>query len=134
MAGRLGQQLMAIAAEGNRRQVYLAPDIRHSGAADATSRRLFRLEKCPRTRWFSPPNYGMASWSDLFTSRQLVVNYFRISSAKPESKPTLVHVAGLSPDQAEAYGATVATYLGLGASRLTDVQIHFADGRTPGVR
>ena len=72
MAGRLGQQ-PAIAAEGNRRRVYLAPDVRHSGVAECDLPPFVPTEEMPENpRWFSPPSYGMASWSDLFTSRQLV--------------------------------------------------------------
>ena len=74
MAGRMGVKLMAIVAEGDRGRVYIAPNEEHeSGASDA------RLDWKPATtmpdnpRWFSPPLYGLCTFGDLFTERQLVM-------------------------------------------------------------
>ena len=72
MAGRMGARLMAIVAEGNRGRVYLAPTEEHESAA-----REARLDWKPamsmpdNPRWFSPPLYGLSTFGDLFTHRQL---------------------------------------------------------------
>ena len=72
-AGRMGASLMAIVAEGQRGRVYLAPTEKHEAAA-----RMARPEWKPEAampdnpRWFSPPLYGLKTYGDLFTPRQLV--------------------------------------------------------------
>ena len=73
-AGRMGARLMAIVAEGERGRVYLAPTpemeaVALTGAADVEA----GTSRCPRTRaGFSPPHYGLTTFGDLFTPRQLV--------------------------------------------------------------
>jgi len=76
MAGRMGAQLMAIVAEGLRGRVYLEPTEEHSIVAHSTIPvSLNGLEQMlaydPRNIWCCP--YGLKTFSDLFTSRQLVV-------------------------------------------------------------
>jgi len=72
IAGRMGAQLMAIAAEGHRRRHYLPPTEEHEKAAQTS-----RPEDAPESalpdnaRWFSPPLYGMKNYADLFSNRQL---------------------------------------------------------------
>jgi putative DNA methylase len=71
-AGRLGQKLMAIIAEGDKGRVYLPPDNRHEAVA-VTARPSWRPEaEMPlKHRNFQPPVYGMEKFGDLFTDRQL---------------------------------------------------------------
>ena len=70
-AGRMGAQLMAIAAEGKRQRYDPAPDADHEGAADVP-----RPDEVPDSeishnpRYLTAPNYGMRTWADLFTNRQ----------------------------------------------------------------
>ncbi|MBX6332630.1 MAG: DUF1156 domain-containing protein, partial [Gemmatimonadaceae bacterium] len=72
-AGRMGARLMAIVAEGERGRVYLAPTPEHEAAA-----RKARPEWKPEMalpdnpRDFKTPNYGLTTYGDLFTPRQLV--------------------------------------------------------------
>jgi len=72
-AGRVGAQLMAIAAEGNRRRHYLPPNEEHVKAANVP-----RPENVPDTELpeqalgFRVQGYGMTHHADLFTNRQLV--------------------------------------------------------------
>jgi putative DNA methylase len=73
-AGRMSAQLMAIAAEGDRRRVYLPPNDEHEAAADVP-----RPADVPETELpkqglgFRVQGYGMTSHADLFTNRQLSV-------------------------------------------------------------
>jgi putative DNA methylase len=72
-AGRMGQRLMAIVAEGDRGRVYLSPtpeqeDIaKHAQPIDPPE-----TELPERALGFRIQEYGMKKWRDLFTERQLV--------------------------------------------------------------
>ena len=73
-AGRMGARLMAIVAEGDRGRVYLAPTLEMETIAltDATGRGSPKtpLPDDPRNFWDSA--YGLTTYGDLFTPRQLV--------------------------------------------------------------
>jgi putative DNA methylase len=72
-AGRMRARLMAIVAEGERGRVYLAPTEEHEAAAwKAKPEWKPELLMPENPRWFSPPGYGLTSYGDLFTPRQLV--------------------------------------------------------------
>lgn len=71
-AGRMGQRLMAIVAEGTRGRVYLAPTAEHLAVAESA-----QPEWRPETPLHGKcrvnvSNYGVDVYGDLFTSRQLV--------------------------------------------------------------
>lgn len=71
-AGRLSAQLMAIVAEGEHGRVYLAPDPEHEHIADVPKPDDYPSGDLPNNpRDFKTPNYGMKTFSDLFTNRQL---------------------------------------------------------------
>lgn len=72
-AGRMGSRLMAIVAEGERGRVYLAPTREHEAVAGrATPEWKPDVAMPDNPRWFSPPLYGLTTFGDLFTPRQLV--------------------------------------------------------------
>jgi putative DNA methylase len=72
-AGRMGARLMAIVAEGKRGRVYLGPTPEHEAAA-RKAKPEWRLEMAlpDNPRDFKTPNYGLTTYGDLFTPRQLV--------------------------------------------------------------
>jgi len=72
-AGRMGARLMAIVAEGDRGRVYLAPTLEMEAIA-LTAQPTWKPEVAmpENPRWFSPPLYGLKTYGDLFTPRQLV--------------------------------------------------------------
>ena len=73
VAGRMGARLMAIVAEGNRGRVYLAPTPEMEAiplTAQPTWRPETQLPDDPRNFW--TPAYGLTTYGDLFTARQLV--------------------------------------------------------------
>ncbi len=73
-SGRMGARLMAIVAEGNRGRVYLAPTLEHEAVAREAEPLWTPGTKLPeRALGFRVQEYGMTTWSDLFTARQLVV-------------------------------------------------------------
>ena len=73
VAGRMGAKLMAVVAEGKRGRVYLAPTPEMEAIAESAAPTWKPDVDMPENpRWFSPPYYGLKSFGDLFTPRQLV--------------------------------------------------------------
>ena len=132
-AGRMGQRLMAVVAEGARGRIYLSPteeQVRIAASAQPDWRPEMDLPNNPRD--FKTPNYGLTKFGDLFTPRQLVA-LTTFSDLVPEA---IVRVradalaAGMTDDGrglgsggsgATAYAEAVGLYLGLGVSRLADI-------------
>lgn len=72
-AGRMGARLMAIVAEGDRGRVYLSPTSEHEAAARQAQPEWKPDNDLPvNPRDFKTPNYGLTTFGDLFTPRQLV--------------------------------------------------------------
>jgi putative DNA methylase len=72
-AGRMGARLMAIVAEGARGRVYLDPTEAMEAIAKSAQPTWQPDVPMPQNpRWFSPPLYGLKTYGDLFTPRQLV--------------------------------------------------------------
>jgi putative DNA methylase len=131
-AGRMGARLMAIACEGERERVYLAPTPEMEALA-LTAQPTWTPEVVmpENPRWFSPPLYGLKTYGDLFTSRQLVaLTTFSdlVQEAREKVKCDAV-IAGFPDDGktlnelgvgAIAYADAVATYLACGISRSAD--------------
>ena len=72
-AGRMGARLMAVVAEGDRGRVYLSPTaVMEEVAASASAS--WKPDKVlpDNPRDFKTPNYGLTTFGDLFTPRQLV--------------------------------------------------------------
>ena len=131
-AGRMGARLIAIVAEGTRGRVYLAPTAQHEAAAlGAKPQWKPEVEMPENPRWFSPPLYGLKTYGDLFTARQLVA-LTTFSDLVQESRELVERdalTAGLPDDRrplrdggtgATAYAEAVGVYLGLAVSRSAD--------------
>lgn len=127
----LGRALIATVAEGNRSRTYLAPDDAARAAAQVAEPRDVpggTLAANPRD--FKTPNYGMTTFSSLFTNRQLTA-LTTFSDLVVEARERVLadaQAAGV-PDGlrleaggigAAAYADAVATYLGLAADRIGD--------------
>ena len=131
-AGRMGQRLMAIVAEGTRGRVYLAPTEEHEAIANqARPEWKPEVEMPENPRWFSPPMYGMKTYGDLFTPRQLVA-LTTFSDLVQEAREKVIEDArksGWDDDGqgldaggtgATAYGDAVAVYLAFAVDRSSD--------------
>jgi putative DNA methylase len=111
-AKRITSQLMAVAAEGRRRRIYLSPSDDHVSVATVEA----PVETVVGSLGYYPrdlkaPTYGLTEFTDLFTNRQLV-SLTELSDLVTEARErVLAH--GASRDYADA----VATYLGIGVSR-----------------
>lgn len=131
-AGRMGEKLMAVVAEGVRGRVYLAPtDEMERIALQAQPNWKPEIEMPLKHRNFQPPGYGMTTFGDLFTSRQLVaLTTFSdlVSEAIAKVRADAL-ASGMEDDGrgleaggkgATAYGEAVGVYLGFAHSRATD--------------
>jgi putative DNA methylase len=131
-AGRMGARLMVIVAEGKRGRVYIAPTLEAEAIAGrAQPRWKPELAMPENPRWFSPPLYGLKTYGDLFTPRQLVAltTFSELAAeARERVKRDALH-AGLTDDGitldaggtgATAYADAVATYLAATISKVAD--------------
>lgn len=132
-AGRMGARLMAIVAEGNRGRVYLPPLEDHGNIA----RQATPAWK-PDLKVTTPchdvdrlPMYGMPTWGDAFTKRQLVaLTTFSELVGEAIAKCRADAVKAGLPDNgegldagglgAQAYAEAVGVYLALNLGRMTD--------------
>ena len=131
-AGRLGVRLMAIVAEGHRGRVYLPADSEQQAAArraDPTWKPAVEISHWPgRT---NVVEYGLTTFADLFTPRQLVaLTTFSdlVTEARARIRPDAI-AAGIPDDGrplreggtgATAYSEAVGVYLGCTISRAVD--------------
>ncbi len=130
--GRMRTRLIAIVAEGNRERVYVNPLYKHTYQATLAQPNWFPEAKLPNnTRDFRPPIYGMLTYADLFTPRQLtalttfsdlvkearekVLNDAKKANILPDDNRPL-NDGGTGP---QAYADAVATYLALAVSRIS---------------
>jgi putative DNA methylase len=114
-AGRIGAQLMAIAAEGPRQRYYLPPDDEHEKAADVPRPGHVPDAELPeQALGFRVQGYGMRTWADLFTSRQLTALTTFCDLVKEARDRVLADSGDL------AYANAVAVYMALVVDRVVD--------------
>lgn len=115
-AGRISSVLMTVVAQTDRRRVYLIPSDAHVEAANVSRPEdVPGGELPPNPRDFKTPNYGLTTWADLFTNRQLVA-LTTFSDLVVEARDHVKADSG-----SDEYANAVATYLGMGVSRMTDI-------------
>ena len=131
-AGRMGARLMAIVAEGKGGRLYLDPIPEHAATA-YSAKPTWKPEGDIATRMTGGncTPYGLTSWGDLFTLRQLVA-LTTFSDLVQEARERVKHdaiKAGLLDDGkplekvgagATAYADAVGVYLSIGVDRLAD--------------
>jgi len=114
-AGRMGAQLMAIAAAGTRTRYYLAPNEEHETAADVPRPADAPDAEIPyNPRYLTAPNYGMVSWADLFTSRQLTA-LMTLCDLVTEARARV-----LSDTADRSYADAISLYLSFAVSKIAD--------------
>jgi putative DNA methylase len=131
-AGRIGSELMAIVAEGDRRRHYLAATQLHRDTAQvAPPDDVPDTELSIHPQYMGTPRYGLTSQSDLFTPRQLVTLTTLCDLVAEVREMVLADAtaSGIAADPigledkgggAAAYADSVAVYLGLGVGRQID--------------
>ncbi|MGP9736097.1 DUF1156 domain-containing protein, partial [Brachybacterium sp. AOP42-C2-15] len=131
-AKRIGQVMMAVVAEGARRRVYQAPNVIHVAAAERVPKvegPLGSLGHYPRD--LKAPTYGYTQFAELFTARQLAALTTFSDLVGEARERVLANALASGTDVGEplegggsgaaAYADAVATYLGMGVSRMTDI-------------
>jgi putative DNA methylase len=115
-AGRMGQLLLAMVAEGQNGRVFVAPTDEHEKLASLMTPPEDAPEsELPRNpRDFKTPGYGMARHRDLFTNRQLIA-LSTFSELVGEARERVL-ADGARADYADA----VATYLAFGVDKMSD--------------
>ena len=131
-AKRMGSQLMTIVAEGNRGRIYLSPSEEHTALArEAKPEWLPDQELSGDRRAIWCPLYGLTTFGDLFTARQLValntftdlVNEVREQvqgdalAAGLRNGGPLLDAGGI---ETTAYADAVATYMAFAIDRLAN--------------
>lgn len=122
-AGRMGEQLMAIVAEGNRERIYLNPDDEHVAIANqANPQGVPETDLPEKALSFNVQLYGMTQHRDLFTQRQLTaLTTFSdlVSEAREQVEEDAIKASCCTTD---AYADAVATYLAFNIDQLANHQ------------
>ncbi len=131
-AGRIGARMMAIVAEGVRGRVFLSPVPEHESiAAGAIPSWKPQVEFAKNSRHMTPWVYGIVSFGDLFTPRQLAaMNAFSELVLEVRAKVAAdLSAAGVPNDDvgldaggkgAKAYSEAVSIYLAFAVDRMID--------------
>lgn len=130
-AKRVGNQLMAIVAEGTRQRIYLPPDAPHAAAAAIGRPTDVPGGSVPaEALGFRIHPYGMTTWADLFTNRQLLALTTLSGLVSTARERVVKDALGLEPSEGErleaggsgalAYADAVTTLLGFGVSKASD--------------
>ena len=131
-AKRMGTRLMAIVAEGNRGRLYLTPNVGHEMVASQARPDWAPRESLPddpRAIWC--PLYGLTTFADLFTPRQLVAlaTFSDLVGEATERVRNDSISAGLTDDDqpiaadgtgAQAYAEAVGVYLAFVLDKCSD--------------
>ena len=149
MNGRMGQQLMATVAEGDRSRTYLAPTTDQINCA-VVDRPTDSPDGDipPQAPSFRVQAYGFKNYSSLFTARQATA-LVTFSDLVVEARRLIFNdaiAAGMGEgdrlesggEGAAAYADAVATYLGFSVSRLADygssISTWMPDPKNEGIR
>jgi putative DNA methylase len=129
LAKRMGTRLLSVVVDGPQGRIYIAPTLEMEAVA-ATAEPTWKPElKMPENpRWFSPPLYGLTTYGDLFTPRQMVaLTTFSDLVIEARDKIRADALSAGMPDDGEcleaggdgatAYAEAVAVLLGLAVSR-----------------
>ncbi len=116
--------LMAVVAEGQRQRIYCPPTSDHVEAASVARPSDVPSQQVPYPNHDVDrlPMYGMPTWADAFTNRQLVA-LTTFSDLVGEARTKVradATAAGLSKADAANYADAVATYLACSVSRMTN--------------
>ncbi len=132
-AGRIEEKLMAVVAEGKKGRIYISPsqlDLKAAEEAKPDWKPNSVLPSNPRD--FKTPNYGMLTFGDLFTPRQLVA-LTTFSDLVQEARAKAIEdakAAGMKDDGvgvdaggsgATAYGDALAVYLAFATNKCSNL-------------
>lgn len=131
VAKRMGAQLMAIVAEGDRRRTYVSPNNNHVNAAECSEPEWKPEGEMSGKAADQLPLYGYTQFNELFTNRQLTaLTTFSDLVAEAQKQATNDAVAAGFPKDniplseggtgATAYGQAVGVYLAFAIDKMVD--------------
>lgn len=110
----LGVLLLAYVVDGVQGRVYLPADDTPPPQEDLIETSWLDQPLSANPRWFSPPGYGLRTFKDLFTRRQLIA-LTTFSDLTDEARRQAV-----ADGASEKYGDAIATYLAFALSKMAD--------------
>lgn len=127
-AGEIRSELMAVVVGAGRSRTYLDP-VQPEAISQVDSSLAWRPEfdMCTNPRWYSPPEFGLTTFADQFTERQLIATTVFADLVREARELVLVDAEAqmeLGERMADggvgaaAYADAVATYLGLSVGKL----------------
>lgn len=118
-AGKIGQIMISIAAEGDQRKLFLPPDDTHFQVATSVTSKERPRQAIIYTPKVSALGYGMTHWDQLFTERQL--------TTLSDFSNLLLKVRDqiIKDGATEEYTNTVCTYLILAIGRTAESNCSF---------
>ena len=126
-AGKMGEQMIGIVAEGDRKRLFVSPTEGHIETAMRTSPEWFPSGKLPnKALGFGVQRYGFSHWHQLFTQRQLYA-LTTFSELVPE-----VHNKIMNKCNDAEYADAVCTYLALAIGRTVHSCSSFARWQNAG--
>ena len=128
-AGAMGEQMIAMVAEGDRKRLYVTPSEEHISTALTANPNKSSIprQKMPTTAYkVSGRGYGITHWSQLFTNRQLTA-HTTLSELMPEVR-CLMEQQGAQKEYTDA----VCTYLALAIGRNSNSCSSFARWQNSG--
>ena len=118
--GHIKEQMTAIAAEGDRKRLFLSPTDEHIQAAHSSSPTWHPTGELPaQARSISPQIYGLDRWHNLFTTRQLT------ALTTLSDLLSAAHQVILDRGRATEYADVVCTYLACAISRAVNSSSSF---------
>ena len=115
-AGKMGEVMTCIVAEGNRKRLFLSPTEKHIKVASFAEPEWYPASNLPeRALGFAVQGYGFTKWCELFTGRQLAV-LTTSSDLLPEVENLL-----LDDGADREYANAVLTYLALSIGRNANI-------------
>lgn len=123
--GKMGQRMLAVIGEGEHGRVYVTTDqeqieaVNIGAISDGPEGEMSR-----NPRWFSPPEFGLKKFKDLFTNRQLL-SLTTFCSSLEDIKEQISSDAKkfapeLSDERIEEYSIAVITYLSFLIDQMTN--------------
>ena len=124
LSGKLSTALVAIVVDGGNKRIYLpaSPDQEVLGRQNLAVWRPDDLVTNPCHDVDRLPMYGMPTWADAFSPRQLtaMVTFSDLVKEIQENVHKDADAAGFSDEEIEAYARTVPTFLALAVDRCAD--------------
>ena len=142
--GKMGQTLIGIVAEGNRKRIYIDPSELHEKVARSSEpewKSETQLPNDPRNFW--TVDYGLATFGDLFTNRQLVA--LNVLSGLVDEARGVIQADALAVSMerdetplcdggggSKAYAEAISVYLAFAIDRMADAGSSIATWATGG--